>query len=146
MLRVWSEINSHNHSNPSNEIIWNNKNIIINSKSILNQQLFSHNIVYIADIFNDNGEIKNWEDLQQLGCTRVHLLQWQGLISAIPSVWRKSKPICIRPEPPITIKITIIPLTGCKTHLIRKFISSRCFSPPISKMFFEHMFDIHEDE
>ena len=86
--------------------------------------------------------------MKQLGCTPAQILQWQGVVSAIPSEWKKTHPLVVRPEPPIAIVMNgvLTPLTGCNTRQIRKHISTLYFTPPISKLYFEQLFDVNECE
>ena len=150
MLHCWSEINPCSHFPITQQIIWNNSDILVNKKSVFINFFFQKGIMYIADIFTKYryNNIKSWEDLSEIGCTLSLFLRWQGLLQAIPHLWKKYNPEMVRPELPVCIvhknKITPLKMCNVKTH--RKHITCKYFIPPICKFYFSHFLDISEEE
>jgi hypothetical protein len=149
MLSTWQEINYlPGDTDTSAKVIWNNANILINNKSVFSPDFFSRSVIYISDIFNNEGKIKNWNNLKHMGCTPAQLLKWRGIVSAIPSKWKCEQPRVVRPIPSIsiTIKDAVIPLAGCNTSKIRNCFTEHKFIPPVCKFYFQQLFNIDESE
>ena len=45
----------------------------------------------VSDLFDNEGELKNWETVsQEFSLNPVHLLKWYGVLKSIPSSWKKT--------------------------------------------------------
>ena len=74
----------------ANQVIWNNRFICIESKSIYNQRLIDFGIVKVGDLCDSRGELKsNKEPLHSILSPIEHFLLF-SILSAIPQEWRKT--------------------------------------------------------
>ena len=71
--------------------LWNNKFIHSKSKSLYDDSLVSKDIIYVSNLFDGKGELKNWETVsQEFNLNPVHFLTWYGVLKFIPSSWKKA--------------------------------------------------------
>ena len=71
-------------------ILWNNDDICINNTSVFNKSLYGAGVKYIGQITNLNGDFFSNEVLwQKYPFVQINPLTYQGIISAIPSVWKQ---------------------------------------------------------
>lgn len=54
ILHYWKMIFSHNFT-PHNSVLWNNRSILSNQKSLFNTKWFNKGIIFIIDIMDSNG-------------------------------------------------------------------------------------------
>ena len=73
-------------------IIWNNKEIEIDSKSIFYKDYFKTNIKYINNLFFDKSKIESFNVLRSEGVTRSNFLAWTGLRQSVPLKLRVNIP------------------------------------------------------
>ena len=75
--------------NFSDQILWNNSSIKLNSKVVFNDQLFNLGLVYLRDIFDQNGRPLVWESFRNtFPAPGITFLFYWGLLSSIPNAWR----------------------------------------------------------
>ena len=75
----------------STQSLWNNKFIHSKSTSLYDDSLVSKGIIYVSNLFDRKGEMKNWETVsQEFNLNPVHFLKWYGVIKSIPSCWKKA--------------------------------------------------------
>ena len=148
MLQCWSEVNPCSHFPIVQQIIWNNSDILVNNKSVFINFFYQRGILYISDMFNEYNTLKSWDDLSRIGCTASLYLRWQGLLHALPHLWKGQSSEMVRPELPICFinENKIIYLNTCNVKTIRKRITSDYFIPPKCKLFFSQFLDISEEE
>ena len=72
-----------------NEIVWNNKNILVNKKSCYYSDLVEVGMHRICDMAKADGSFYTWSNLQLKGLQSKNFLFWYGLIDAIPISWKK---------------------------------------------------------
>ena len=89
---TWALLNEDNPSSLSeiaNQVIWNNRFICIESKSIYNKRLVDLGIVKIGDLYDTRGELKsNKEPLYSTLSPIEHFLLFR-LLAAFPQEWCK---------------------------------------------------------
>ena len=89
---AWTLLNEDNPSSLSeiaNQVIWNNRFICIESKSIYNSRLVDLGIVKIGDLYDTRGDLKsNKEPLYSTLSPVEHFLLF-SLFNAFPQEWRK---------------------------------------------------------
>ena len=73
-------------------IIWNNKEIEIDSKSIFYKDYFKTNIKYTNNLFFDKSKIESFNVLRSEGVTRSNFLAWTGLRQSVPLKLRVNIP------------------------------------------------------
>ena len=71
-------------------IVWNNKEITIEHKSIFWAHLFEKEICFIQDLLDENGKFLSLDDLQVKYDVHLNFLQYFQLIAAIPSCLKKA--------------------------------------------------------
>ena len=70
------------------EILWNNKYIKIDEKSLFDKKLYEHGLIYINDLLEDNGNIISYEVLTQSYGNSITPYNYICLKHAIPQKWR----------------------------------------------------------
>ena len=83
-LLSWKLSFVHNFS-PHKEILWNNANITIRNKSIYKDEWIERNICFVADLFNDNGNIYSYEDFMRLKHFPIKYKEFKSVVNAIPA-------------------------------------------------------------
>ena len=72
---------------PPNEIakyvLWNNKNIVINGKSLFWKNFFENNITMISQMLKQNNQLMNLNDLRDIYDIQINFLKYHGLFSII---------------------------------------------------------------
>lgn len=93
VLASWKEVKemkSKVNNNFSDEIIWNNKAITINSKSLFYDSWYKAGIIKIRDLLNTtDNTFLSYNQLLRKYNIRSHFLQYHSLVSAIPEQWKK---------------------------------------------------------
>ena len=91
ILVYWHDFkkSKQNEADFKNEILWNNCNILIGKKPVFYRRWFSHNIVYVCDLFNRHGNLCSYF-FKTLYYLQVPFTTFFGLIDAIPSLWKKT--------------------------------------------------------
>ena len=90
ILSAWQEIHSTDPSSADeygNEIIWNNRFIRIDGKSIFFLSWYQKGVIKIRDLLNDGRFLSRAEFQEKYGL-KVNFLKYFGLLSAIPSGWK----------------------------------------------------------
>ncbi len=62
MLLAWSLIFKHNFT-PHSYLIWNNKNLLYKRKSLFFEHWFKKFIIFVSQLFNQNGSICNYSEI-----------------------------------------------------------------------------------
>jgi len=91
-LTLWSRFNTTlpvQVEDIMEEIVWNNKNILVNKKSCYYSDLVDVGMHRIRDMVRADGSFYTWSDLQLKGLQSKNFLLWHGLIDAIPVSWKK---------------------------------------------------------
>ena len=86
-LTLWSKFNSTmpvQVEDVLNEIVWNNKNILVNKKSCYYLDFVEASMHRICDTIKADGSFYTWSDLQLKDLQYKNFLFWHGLIDAIP--------------------------------------------------------------
>lgn len=78
------------HEEIFNTVIWNNKFICINGKSVFNQSLVSKGLFRIGDLVTENNQFIFQGNLRQLDFSPKDVFDLMSLMDAIPAPWRKS--------------------------------------------------------
>ena len=91
-LTLWSRFNTtlpDQVEDVMNEIVWNNKNILVNKISCYYSDLVEVGMHRICDMVKADGSFYTWSDLQLKGLQSKNFLFWHGLIEAISISWKK---------------------------------------------------------
>ena len=91
LLKHWQEnkhIISEDNIKRQNEIIWNNKNILMNKHMIYLKQWHQSGITFISDLLDDDFGFLSHTTFQQTFQLKIPFTTYYGLINAIPPSWR----------------------------------------------------------
>ena len=70
-----------------NEIIWNNKHVPVDGKTIMNKKWYNKGIIQVKDLISSNGHILTITELQEKHNVQIDFLEYQSVIIAIPKNW-----------------------------------------------------------
>ena len=107
----FSEVN--NFENVRKQMIWGNKFIIFNKKSLIFQNWINSNILFVNDIIDEQGEINEETILQKLIDKTNWISELNIVKNAIPKTWKKilridsSLKTKVKTELKINLKTTI---------------------------------------
>ena len=93
ILTVWQELHSKNPSTImeyQNETIWNNRFIRIDGKPVFYVSWYRKGVTKIYHLLNKSGNFLSRSDFQRKYGLAVDFLTYNGLLSAIPNLWKKS--------------------------------------------------------
>ena len=128
-LEAWSE-ETELQNEGKNQIVWNNKNILLGGKSVYFREFASKGILRISDLF-ERDIAKPWPIIEGAHFSLLHKLKWIGLISAIPSDIKQNENGVN--DIHILINGTPKPLEGLSRHTIKNELTSRVFTAPASQ-------------
>ena len=89
---AWTLLNEDNPSSLSeiaNQVIWNNRFICIESKSIYHSRLVDLGIVKIGDLYDTRGDLKSNKEPLYSTLSPVEHFLFFSLFNAFPQEWRK---------------------------------------------------------
>ena len=129
ILVYWHDFkkSKQNEADFKNEILWNNRNILIDKKPVFYRRWFSHNIVYIRDLFNRHGNLCSYSAFKTLYNLEVPFTTFYGLVDAIPSLWKKTT------TPQNRTNTEENSVTNLSTGSIYSTILTDTFEPPTSQ-------------
>ena len=89
VLDYWCEFKistgSDSKSNPKNEIVWNNRKILVGKKNVFYPTWYDADITKISDILNQNQDFLKWHEFAiKLFNLNVPFTTYYGLVKAIP--------------------------------------------------------------
>ena len=93
IFRKWScnlSVSPNIPSTTTSQVIWFNKHIKIDNKSLLNNSLANQCVNHVGQLFKGNGMTKAWLDIKtQFNLSNKQHYFWIQLINAIPKSWKK---------------------------------------------------------
>ena len=91
VLAVWQELNSKDPLNANEfrqEIIWNNRFIRINGKTIYYKTWVNKGILRISDLLDTDGHFLSFESFKCKFGVRCTFLDYAGVPAVIPKAWK----------------------------------------------------------
>jgi len=90
ILKHWQNTKQafQNDTSRHNEIIWNNRNIKINSKAPFYKNWFEKNIVRIEDLLHNDGNFLSFDQFSRKFNLETPFTFYFGLINSIPTNWK----------------------------------------------------------
>jgi len=92
MLDYWCEFKIStgidSKTNPKNEILWNNKKILVGKKPVFYKNWYDAGITKISDLPNQNQDFLEWHELAITFNIKVPFTTYFGLVNAIPQNWK----------------------------------------------------------
>ena len=67
----------------SEYVIWNNKHILIQGKSLFWREWYQKGIIYMHDLMNDNGSWMSFDQFSHTYGIRINFLRYLGILSAV---------------------------------------------------------------
>ena len=111
----------------SNEIVWNNRKILVGKKPVFYQNWYDAGITKISDILNQNQDFLKWHDFALKFNLNVPFTTYHGLVNAIPKHWKA----CLKnPAPNVTNNTTVNTL---RTSSIYSSLLNNIFVPPTAE-------------
>lgn len=110
-----------------NEILWNNRKILVGKKPVFYQNWYNAGITKISDILNQNQEFLKWHELAIRFNLNTPFTTYYGLVNAIPKAWKASLK---KPVPNVTHDITVNTL---RTSCIYSSLVNTIFVPPTAE-------------
>ena len=93
IFRKWSSnlsVSPNIRSTITSQVIWFNKHIKIDNKSLCNNSLANQGINYVGQLFNENGMAKAWLDIKtQFNLSNKQNYFWIQLINVILKSWKE---------------------------------------------------------
>ena len=77
-----------NDTLPHKEIIWNNRNIMIDGKPLFFKCWFENNITRVEDLLDNNGNFLSFNQFSEQYQLKTPFTLYFGLISSIPTQWK----------------------------------------------------------
>ena len=134
--------------------LWNNEFIHTKSESLYDESLVSKDIMTVSNLFDNEGELKNWETVsQEFSLNPIHFLKWYGVLKSMPSCWKKTlkgyntedkKLSEEESQCGIEANGKFIPLNSVTAKLVYKLHVSQTFSPPTSKKLLSNKLNIDD--
>ena len=90
VLKQWqsSKHAFRNDTLPHKEIIWNNRNIMIDGKPVFYRCWFEKHITRVQDLLDNNGNFLSFNQFSEQYQLKTPFTLYFGLISSIPSHWK----------------------------------------------------------
>ena len=86
------------------EVIWNNRRIQVNHKSIFYHDWYAKGIITIRDIVDDNNIFLTFTSFKEKFAIETSLYtKYYGIINAIPQEWKKIAPTTVKPIAKIVV-------------------------------------------
>ena len=131
VLDYWCEFKistgSDSKSNPKNEIVWNNRKILVGKKPVFYQTWYDAGITKISDILNQNQDFLKWHEFAIKFNLNVPFTTYYGLVNAIPKKWKAN---LRNPIPNDTHDTTV---NSLKTSSIYSSLLNTIFVPPTAE-------------
>ena len=94
IIKCWINVHKNSFSGVSNfenirkQLIWGNKHITFNKKSLIFKNWIKSNILFVNDIIDEHGEINEENILQKLKDKTNWISEFNTLKNAIPKTWK----------------------------------------------------------
>ena len=91
-LKTWNSLklpSLNEDDSVCDELIWNNKQILIEKKTIYSRSLKEKGLMQVNDLLRSNGGLVKTDELISRGFSHAEAFSIMNLIDAIPSEWRK---------------------------------------------------------
>ncbi|XP_006821779.1 uncharacterized protein LOC102807742 [Saccoglossus kowalevskii] len=122
------------------QVLWNNKLILIGGKSIFYQNMYDSGIRFISDLYID-GILKPWNEYKEKGLSLIDKLKWIGICNTVPEELKHCKVLENR-ETTIVIKNKQILLEDLTKNMLKTEFISKIFVKPISECSLERKLNL----
>ena len=139
-LNTWSEVND--ISDNSDQIIWNNKNVLVGGKSVYYKTLSDAGINYISDTFAGYHRVP-WTVFHQKGLNLNQKLKWLGLTLSIPDKLKNQDKSEVINDVSISINNNSFILESLPKSALKRNLIERIIEVPRSQAKLENVINIH---
>ena len=90
-LNAWLNLKNSNvvsYKDVTDQIIWNNKNIVLDKQSLFEKHLFCQGIVKIGDLLSNKGKFLQSSKVLTANLSPTQYFKLIGVVDAIPIAWR----------------------------------------------------------
>ena len=90
-LDAWSNLKTSNvfsYEDVIDQIIWNNKNIVVDKQSLFEKHLFCQEIIQIGDLLSDMGKFLESSKVLTANLSPTQYFKLIGVVDVIPIAWR----------------------------------------------------------
>ena len=129
------------------QVIWNNKYITVEQRSIFKKDLFSKGIITIGDLLSDAGIFLKGVKVLNANLSPIEYFSLMSIVDAIPLEWRQMIRKNMQHPPPYmsdTIYLNLddseITLSKVSSKLLYKAFKSRKQVPPTAQKKFKEKF------
>ena len=105
-------------TNPKNEIVWNNRKILVGKKPVFYQTWCDAGITKISDIINQNQKFLKCHEFVMKFNLNVPFITYYDLVNAIPKDWKAN---LANPIPNVTQDTTVNSLRTSSIYSINSF-------------------------
>ena len=88
VLKTWAIVTKQNETNIANQILWNNKNILFNGKTIFSQRIAEKGFVKISDILDEHGRPLRWKHCKSNGLQFTEYFTLLDCYKKMPNAWK----------------------------------------------------------
>ena len=99
ILIIWAKYNFHKPENQTeikNQTIWYNSWIRINKKPCFFKKPYQDSLMYVTQLFDQEGKIISYQNFKSF--FNITQMEWNGIVTAIPTQWKKELRGGIGPE------------------------------------------------
>lgn len=92
VLYAWALVNTQNSDTDeriAGQILWYNSYIKVNDVVLINHAAFKNNLIYVKNLFNDQGMLYTYNELVAIYGNCITWLQHMQLIAALPHHWKQ---------------------------------------------------------
>ena len=114
-------------TNPENEIVWNNRRILVGKKPVFYQTWYDAGVIKISDILSQNQSFLKWHEFAMKFNLNVPFTTYYGLVNAIPKNWKAN---LTNPIPNVTHETSA---DNLRTSSIYSSLLNTVFVPPTAE-------------
>ncbi|XP_068704462.1 uncharacterized protein [Montipora foliosa] len=138
------------HEQISNTVLWNNKFICINNKSVLNQSLVSKGKIKIGDLVTEKNQFISQCNQSRVNLSPKDIFDLMSLVDAIPAPWRQSpkingylnkSPFVIQDQIQLVLNNQEVSITEATFKKVYRELVSGFVTPPTAHSKFNESFN-----
>ena len=138
------------HEQISNTVLWNNKFICINNKSVFNQSLVSKGIIKVGDLVTEKNQFISQCNQSRVNLSPKDIFDLMSLVDAIPAPWRQSlkingylnkSPFVIQDQIQLVLNNQEVSITEATFKKVYRELVSGFVTPPTAHSKFNESFN-----
>jgi hypothetical protein len=148
LFKIWFDtkhaLNKEDISSRYNQVIWNNNAVQLNNKTLFFRDWIKSGIIFIRDLFNEDGSSYSLNDLQRCvipnGAT---ILEYYALRNALPNGWKIARTSNDHSDDDIdtnSLFFNSVSIESCTTKMYRQAMINNIYVPPVCANFWSLRF------